>query len=62
MNYPKAIKVAIEALRKERKDYAVDANLFRLFNATGSAQENAAKKVDEIDEAIRVLQGTPRLF
>ena len=62
MNYSKAIKVAIESLRKERKDYAVDANLFKLFNATGSTQENAAKKVAEIDEAISVLNGTPRLL
>ena len=62
MNYSKAIKVAIESLRKERKDYAVDANLHKIFGATGSTQENAAKKVAEIDEAISVLNGTPRLL
>lgn len=62
MNYPKAVKIAIESMRKERHTYAFDANLAKLFGSKQPAHVNALKKVTEIDEAIAVLVGTPRLL
>ena len=53
---PKTIKLSIEALKKQMKIYAIDANLFdmRLMGTQHGA--NSSKKRREIQEAIRDLE------
>ena len=55
MDASKALKVAIEALKKEKKTYAVDANLAKHFGADNPVNIAATKKVAEIEEAIKRL-------
>lgn len=62
MTYSKAVKIAIESMRKERQKYAFDANIARRFGSTQPAHLNALAKVQEIDDAIKTLQENPRLL
>jgi hypothetical protein len=56
MEMKKAIKLAIEALERERQTLAWDANAFRAYGAGSPSMEKRAKKYDELTEAIRMLK------
>lgn len=60
MKYSQVVKIAIESMRKERKDYAFDANLAKRFQSDQPSHRNALKKVTEIDEAIAMLRELPK--
>ena len=55
MSASKALKVAIEALKKEKKTYIFDANLAKHFGADNPVNITAASRVAEIEEAIARL-------
>lgn len=61
MEYKKAVKLAVEALRAERRKFIFDANMHRKFGATTPLCLKAHERVLEIDLAIRVLEGNMRL-
>jgi len=61
MKYPAAIKLAIQAMQSEKKKYAVDSNLYRLYGVRTPTAENAHKAYCELDEAISVLKDQPAL-
>lgn len=48
----KVIKLALEGLRKLRKEFIFDANLARYLGADGPKQVTALERVKEIDAAI----------
>jgi hypothetical protein len=56
MEMKKAIKLAIEALEREKQTLAWDANAFRAYGCGSPSMEKRAKKYDEITEAIRLLK------
>ena len=56
METKKAIKLAIEALKKERHTIAFDANTFKAYGHGSPSMERNAKRFDEINEAIQVLE------
>jgi Mlc titration factor MtfA (ptsG expression regulator) len=55
MQYDKAIKLAQQALEKECKRLAANANLADLYGATNPACLNASKQRKELREAIEAL-------
>jgi hypothetical protein len=61
MKYPAAVKIAIQAMQKEKKAYVFDANLYEKFGVRTPSAENAYKQVSELDEAIAALKGQPAL-
>jgi hypothetical protein len=56
MEKKKAIKLAIEAMEKERQTLAWDANAVKAYGSGSPAMEKRAKKHDELTEAIRLLK------
>ena len=62
MNHPRAVKIAIEAMRKEIKQYAIDAHLYEKFGVRNPTSENAFKKRTELLQAIKVLKGQGKLL
>lgn len=61
MNYPTAVKIAIQAMQKEKKLFAFDANLYQKFGIRTPSAENAYQRFCELDAAIAVLRGQPKL-
>ena len=52
-----AARVAIEAILKERKQYAVDAGIARtLGGAQNPTQQNAVQRYRELTEAMEILR------
>lgn len=56
MDFKKAIKLAVEALEKERQQLAWDANLVKTYGHGSPVMEKRAKKFDELTDAIRLLK------
>jgi hypothetical protein len=56
MEIKKAIKLAIAALKKERHAIAFDANTVKAYGHGSPAMEKNARRFDEINEAIQVLE------
>ncbi len=59
MNEDRAVKLAIECIRKEIQRLAVDANLQEMYHADLPHTIAASKKRTQLREAILVLQGQP---
>lgn len=56
MNQKKAIRLAVEVLRKEIQRLAVDANLHDQYGLDSVHAVNASKKRKELLEAVQVCQ------
>jgi hypothetical protein len=56
MKIKDALKIAIEAMRKEIQSIAVDANFHDLYDADYPAAENAAHRRFLLKQAIKALQ------
>lgn len=56
MDVKKAIKLAIEALKKERQRLAFDANTVRVIGHGSPAMKRNAQRFEELGEAMRVLE------
>jgi len=56
MDLKKALKLAVEALKKERQGLAFDANTVRAYGSGSPVMEKRLKRHVEISEAIRVLE------
>ena len=56
MDLKKALKLAVEALKKERQGLAFDANTVRAYGSGSPVMEKRLKRHIEISEAIRVLE------
>ena len=56
MNLARAVKIAVECLRSQKRKYAFDANLERQFHLGNPSSINALAKVLEIDETISFLE------
>lgn len=61
MTHDQAVKIAVEALRYYRRKYIFDANMVRFYGSDNPHALNCDQKVKEIDQAIEVLTGNPKL-
>ncbi len=59
MTRDRAIKLAVEALKAERHTHAPSANMLKLAGIDSPATRNAARRYDELTEAIDELQRPP---
>jgi hypothetical protein len=61
MNYPTAVKIAIQSMQKEMKQFSFDANLYRKLGIRTPTSENAYLRYCELEQAILMLKGQPKL-
>jgi hypothetical protein len=62
VTHSQAVKIALEAMRKEIKQYAFDANLYERFGERNPTAENAFKKRTELLQAVKVLKGQGKMI
>jgi hypothetical protein len=56
MNLRKAVKIAIEAMRQKRQEYAFDAHMAERMTGHTPGTDRAKQKYDELTEAMRALE------
>jgi hypothetical protein len=59
MTHKKAVKVALESMRREMRVYAFDAALCRDFGSHNATAENALVRHTELETAIKTLKQNP---
>jgi hypothetical protein len=56
MNLRKAVKIAIEAMRQKRQEYAFDAHMAERMTGHTPGTDRAKQKYDELTEAMHALE------
>lgn len=57
MTHPRAVKIAVAAMRRELRVIAFDASMARVYGATYPQARTAARRQRELRAAIEELQG-----
>lgn len=61
MEHKKAVKIAVQAMKKEMRTIAFDANTHEKFGNDHPSAVNAFKRRAELREAIEALTGQPKM-